>query len=176
MFSGYNCEPINRTFVGHEYRDNVLLRFQSLNMAENYLATSPKGNDTVYVINLSVLANKSSVNPFIEFTFDDAEIDSKALIAVFEAGEYIEAPILSGQITARATHKEVSWNHGVMDPNEWTYTISSGVFTFGEMIKTTHRLYNGDRWVWRCKEVFFEFDAKSEDGKIIHVTEGHCKL
>lgn len=166
MFPGYNCEPINRTFIGHEYLDNVLLRFHSLYMAENYLATDREANDTIYVINMMVLANKFSFKPFVGFYFNDAEADSEGLNSLFEIGSPIESPVLSGRLIARAPHQH----------KEWSYTISSGTIVFGDMIKKSHRLYDGSRWVWKCREAFFEFDAKSEDGEIIHITDGHCKL
>lgn len=166
MFSGYHCEPINRTFVGQEYLDNVLLSFQSLYMAENYLATSPEDNDTVYVINVTVLGNKSCFKPFVECGFNKVEDSSEGLYAFFENGEFAESPILSGGLIARATHNN----------DEKIYTLSSGAVSFGDMIKSPHLLYGGERMVWKCKEAIFEFDAKSKDGKIIHITEGHCKL
>lgn len=166
MFSGYHCEPINRTFVGQEYSDNVLLRFQSLYLGDNYLATSPQDNDTVYVINMMVLENKSCFNPFVECDFNEAKDSSEELYAFFENGEFTESPILYGELIALATHNN----------DERTYKLSSGSVSFGDMIKNPHLLYGGERLVWKCKEAFFEFYARTKDGKIIHITEGHCKL
>ncbi|MCR5561284.1 MAG: hypothetical protein K6F58_05645 [Bacteroidales bacterium] len=169
MFSGYNCEPVNRTFVGQEYLDNVLLRFESLNMAEHYKSTNSRDNDTVYVIRMSVLAKSYIIKPFCEVIFDEAEEDSNDLNSAFEKGEIVDEPKLSGQVIVSAIHKGLGYT-------EWIFSIASGVISFGEMLQKPHMLYGGERLVWKCEEAFFKFDAVSDDGKILHVTDGYCKL
>lgn len=176
MFSGYNCEPLNRSFVGQEYQDNVLLRFESLNMAENYRTNNSKDNDTVYVISISALMGKDSFEPNTEINFVGGNITADSLTVLFKEGSRVEEPIIAGLLLVKATHKEVTVNHGIVNPNEWLYAITSASVCFGDMDIIPHLLYGGDRMVWKCKEAFFEFEAESEAGRVIHVTNGYCRL
>lgn len=168
MFPGYNCDPDNRTFVGQENGDNVYMCFYSLNMAENYKAKDPKDNDTIYQMDLYLYISKMDFLPGSKYAFNRVNDSSEVWMGHFESGA-ISSPIMYGE----------TWSFALQEggaDSSCSYVVTNGWVSFGEIDTSPHLLYGGDRLVWKCREAFFEFDAVSDKGKVMHVTEGYCCL
>lgn len=170
MFPGYFSDPDNRTFAGQENQDNVYLCFYSQNMAENYLAKNYRDNDTLYRITITFYAPEKDFHPYTNYSFNRTVDSTNVWKSTFESSS-LNSYILFGTTISTDIPKDSGVASSRLD-----YTITSGWVSFGDIETEPHLLYGGDRFVWKCKEAFFEFDAISEGGKVMHVTDGYCCL
>ena len=175
MFTGYYSDPDNRTFAGQENRDNVYLCFYSQYMAENYLAKNSKDNDTIYWITISFYAPKKDFRSNTHYTFNRTKDSTDIWHSQFEESVF-ESYVLCGTITSKALLEEELLITDPLAANPIDYSITKGWVSFGDIETEPHLLYGGDRFVWKCQEAFFEFDAVSDNEKVLHVTDGYCCL
>lgn len=175
MFPGYNCEPVNRTFVGQDNGEYIHLCFTSLNMAQNYMSSNSKDNDTIYTISIWVYLRKEDFASNRRYGFNTYSDSTQIWHERFMEGDNM-SPVIYGKLWSCAIHDERKKVDGEWTEPMWDYTITSGWVEFGEIESEPHLLYGGNRMALKCKEASFEFEATAEDGKVLHVTDGYCCL
>lgn len=164
MLSGYNCEPVNRTLVGHEYNGNVRLVFNSLYMAEH-----PTPVDSAFYINISLYFKKDNIVLDEKLAFNRSIDSTEFWDTQFETG-VVKSLVIFAKIQTIAMGADI-------DRVKTTYFNStSGWVSITGADVQPHPLYGGDRWIWKCNEVYYEFEAVSNNGETIHVTDGYCRL
>ncbi len=164
MISGYNCEPENRTLVGQEFKHSVCLSFHSL-----YMAEYPDHNDSVFRISILLCLNKDDVAYNKGYSFNRSADSTDYWISHFNNGT-IKTPIIFASIELNDYNQ-----HSSLQYYRYYYS-KEGYVSFNRVDIKEHLLYGGERWAWMCKEVFFEFDAESADGRVISVRDGYCCL
>jgi len=158
MLSGYYSDADNRTLAGHEYNGNVCLKFHSLLFVKN-----TSYSDSTYYIELAVYLNKDEFSSNKDFSINRSIDSTKIWDEKFNKG-IVDNSIVFASITA------------IDSRNKKIFYSTQGHISIEDVEVQPHLLYDGDRWVWKCKEVYYGFEGKSKEGNTICVTNGYCCL